>query len=113
MAADKPTVHLSVAKIRKETVNPEVFQVALSGSKIMTFPDLYALESVEAEEIFASLNRNSTNWTVLNKWLPKKDADALKAEKLSVRQLAAVVQAAVAYYEDAYGKPGEGDASES
>lgn len=111
--ADKPTVHLTLAKIRKETTKPEVFQVALTGSKIITFPDLYDLESVEAEDIFNSLNQTSTNWTVLNKWLPKKDAEALKAEKLTVRELAAVVQAAVAYYEDAYGNTGEGSASAS
>ncbi|WP_336715332.1 hypothetical protein [Arthrobacter sp. USHLN218] len=111
--ADKPTVHLSLAKVRKEVEKPEPFGVGLSNSKIVTFPDLFAMESVEAEEIFASLNQTSTNWTILRRWLPEDDANALKAEKLSVRELATVVQAAVKYYEDAYGESGNGSASAS
>lgn len=108
--ADKPNVHLSLAKLRKDIVKPEQFKVALSASKIVTFPDVYDMESVEAEEIFASLNRNATNWGVLSKWLSEKDAEALKAEKLSVRELAAVVQAAIAHYEGSYGDAGKGNA---
>lgn len=108
--ADKPTVHLTLSKLRKEIVKPEPFQVALSASKIITFPDVYDMESVEAEEIFASLNHNATNWGVLSKWLSEKDAAALKAEKLSVRELAAVVQAAIAHYEGSYGDAGKGNA---
>lgn len=113
MSVDKPTVHLSLAKVRKETVKPEPFGVALSNSKVIVFPDLFAMESEEAENIFASLNESSTNWVVLRKWLPKADADALKAEKLSVRELASVVQAAVKYYEDTYGDSGNDAASAS
>lgn len=113
MATDKPTVHLSLANLRKETVNPDPFVVALTGSKRVTFPDLFAMESVEAEEVFASLNRSATNWSALERWLSKGDAAALKAEKLSVRELAAVVQAAISYYEGTYGKSGEDNASAS
>lgn len=110
MAADKPVVHLSLSKLRKELVKPEVFQVALSGSKIITFPDLYDMESTEAEQTFSALNRNATNWEALSKWLSEKDTEALKAEKLSVRELAAVVQAAIAHYEGSYGDAGKGNA---
>lgn len=113
MAVDKPNIHLSLASIRKEVAKPEAFKVALSGSKIITFPDLFALESVEAEEVFGVLNRSATNWTALNKWLSEKDAAALKAEKLSVRELGAVVQAAISYYEQTVGTAGEDTASAS
>jgi len=43
MAVDKPTVHLSISSLRKEVAKPEAFRVALSGSKVITFPDLFAL----------------------------------------------------------------------
>lgn len=113
MAADKPTVHLSLSTLRKEVTNPDPYRVALSSSKTITFPDIYAMESVEAETIFKDLNRNATSWTVLDKWLSKPDAVALRAEKLSLRVLGAVVSAATSYYEASYGAEGEGNASES
>lgn len=112
MAVDKPNINLTLAAVRKEATGPEAFKVALSASKIITFPDLYEMESAEAEEIFGKLNRNATNWTVLDLWLSKADAAALRAEKLTLRQLARVVQTAVTYYEGNYGNAGEGDASE-
>ena len=61
--------------------------------------------------MFARLNQTATNWTVLGQWLGDKDCDALKAEKLSVVELAKVVRTALSYYEDHYGSSGEGSAS--
>ena len=113
MAVDKPTVHLSLSALRKEVAKPDPFRVALTGSKTITFPDVYGMESVEAEEIFGALNQSATNWGALDKWLTKADAAALKAEKLSVRELGAVVQAAIAYYEQTVGTAGNGTASAS
>lgn len=113
MTVDKPVVQISLANLRKEIVTPEVLRMSLSGSKVITWPDLYATESVEAEEVFAGLNRSATNWAVLAKWLSEKDCAALKAEKLSLRELGTVVNSAVSYYEGTYGKPGEGNASAS
>lgn len=112
MAADKPNVHLSLSKLKKEITKPEVLRMSLSGSKIITWPDMFDIESEEAEELFDELNRDQANWSVLRKWLSKPDADALKAEKLTVRELMTVVSAATSYYEQSYGKPGEGNASE-
>lgn len=113
MAADKPTIHLTLANLRKEIKTAEPLQMALSGSKIITFPDIYAMESTEAEVIFGRINRgDATNWTVINKWLSKDDAASLKAEKLSLIELATVMRAAVKYYEDIYGTAGEDNASE-
>lgn len=109
--ADKPIVQLSLANLRKEVVTADPLKMALSGSKIITFPDVYAMESEEAETIFARLNQSATNWTVIRKWLSKEDADALKAEKLTLIELATVMRSAVKYYEDIYGTAGEGNAS--
>ena len=113
MAVDKPTVHLSLSALRKEVAKPDPFRVALSSSKTITFPDLFALESTEAEEVFGALNQSSTNWGALEKWLSAADVTALKAEKLSIRELGAVVQAAIAYYEQTVGTAGNDTASAS
>lgn len=110
---DKPTVHLSLSALRKEVVKPEPFMVSLSGSKLITFPDLYAMESLQAEEIFAGITGHETNWTVLGRWLSPADIAALKAEKLTLAELVHVVKAAYGYYEGIYGKPGERGASAS
>jgi hypothetical protein len=113
MAVDKPTVHLSLTALRKEVAKPDPFRVSLTGSKLITFPDLFALESTEAETVFSSLSQNASNWEALDKWLSADDSKALRAEKLSVRELAAVVQAAIAYYEQTVGTAGNGTASAS
>lgn len=113
MAVDKPTVHLSLSSLRKEVVKPEAFRVALSGSKTITFPDLYAMESTEAEEIFSGITGNESNWAVLSRWLTPEDATALKGERLTLAELVHVVKAAYGYYEGIYGKPGEPGASAS
>ena len=109
--SDTPNVQFSLAKIRKEIVKAETPKVALSGSKVITFPDLYAMESTEAESIFSRLNQNATNWKVIRTWLSLEDADALKAEKLTVIELSTLMRTAINYYEDIYGTVGEGNAS--
>lgn len=111
--ADKPNITTTLASLRKEIVKPEVFKLGLSGGKVITFPDLYDMESVEAERVFGSLNNNMTNWAAIRSWLSEADADKLQAEKLTVRELATVMQAAVTHYEDRYGKSGEDSASAS
>lgn len=111
---DKPVVQATLSSLIQEVETPEEYRMALpEGRGIITFPDLYAQNSEEAERTFAQLGRSATNWKVLRKWLSKKDADALAAENLSLAQLTHVVTAASNYYEDFYGTPGESHASES
>lgn len=112
MAVDKPNVHLSLANLRKETEKVEEFTLALSGSKRITFPDIYGMESEDAENLVRKIDDRTYNWEALRLWLTKADADALKAEKLTMRQLMQVIQAAQNHYEGVYGTPGEGSASE-
>lgn len=111
--ADKPNVTTTLASLRKEITKPEVFKLGLSGGKVITFPDLYDMESQEAEEVFGSLNQNMTNWAAIRQWLSTEDADKLAAEKLSIRELGVVMSAAVSHYEGKYGEQGEGSASAS
>lgn len=113
MALDKPVVQYSIAQLNKEVDIADPFQVALSNSKIITFPDVYAIEAEGAEELLENIRSDSSNWKLLRKWLSPEDADALKAEKLALIKLVRLVKAAVAYYEEFYGKPGEDSASEN
>ena len=111
--ADKPTVQFSVAKLRKEVEVADTFRFAASGSKIITFPDMYAMESEEAETLFSKIRKDSGNWDLIREWLTKADAEALKAEKLPLIHLVKLIKTAVDYYEDFYGNPGEDTASAS
>lgn len=113
MANDKPTVQFSIAKLRKEVVHADPLRMALSGSKVMTWPDIYAMDSEAAEVLFEKINTDRTNWKFLEQWLTTDDIVALKAEKLSLMELNKVVEVAVKYYEDHYGTPGKAAASES
>ena len=112
MAADKPTVQYSLAKLRKEAAEVEPFSVALTGSKIITFPDLMALESEASDELLERVQAPGKNtWAVLDDWLSEGDTKALRAEKLTRAELLRLVKAASHYYTDVYGDLGEGAAS--
>jgi hypothetical protein len=111
MAVDKPTVQYSVAKLSNEVKEVEPFSVALSSSKIITFPDLMAMESEESDELLSRIEKLTSTWGVLDDWLSEEDAALLRAEKLSRVKLLRLVKVASKYYEDAYGDLGEDAAS--
>ena len=113
MSADKPTVQFSLANLRKEVVKPDPFRISLSGSKVITFPDLNAMESEESDALLSRIEKKESSWEVLNDWLSPKDAEALRAEKLSRAELKHVMDAASAYYRGVYGDQGNGGASAS
>lgn len=111
---DTPKVHATLAKIRKEATaqTKEPFQLALSDSKIITFPDLFAQDAARAEQIVWGMQSGRIKPTQAARlWLEKEDVDALLAEKLSLRELSAVMAAAVEHYEDTFGDSGEDAAS--
>lgn len=110
---DKPTVHASLSALRKEIDAPEPYAIALSKSKIITFPDLNSMESEASDELLEKLESGRNNWSVLNEWLSPEDAKALKEEKLTRAELVHVMRAASKYYQDHYGTAGEGIASAS
>jgi hypothetical protein len=111
--SDKPNVQFSLAKLRAEVTKPDAFKVALSGSKVITFPDLMAMESAESDALLSRIEKLDSTWGVLNDWLSEDDAKALRAEKLSRAELLHVVKAASSYYQDAYGTEGNAVASAS
>lgn len=114
MAADKPVVQFTLASIRKDAKKVDVLKVGLSGSKIITFPDLMAAESEESEMKLAAIEAcGDRTWEGLDLWLSEADAALLRAEKLSRADLIRLLRNASKYYKDAYGDLGNGTASES
>lgn len=113
MTTDKPTVQFSISQLRKEVVRPDPFRISLSGSKVITFPDVNAMESAESDELLSRIEKNEVVWGVLDDWLSAKDAEALRAEKLTRAELKHVMDAAGSYYKEFYGDAGNGAASAS
>lgn len=113
-AKDKPKVHATLASLRKETIEkPEPYAIALSNSKVITFPDLNAMESEESDKLLAKIEAGRNNWASLKQWLSPEDAKALREENLTRAELVHVMKSASSYYQDHYGTAGEGSASAS
>lgn len=111
---DTPTVQYSLAQLRKDETEVEVFRFALSNSKTITFPDIMALESEASDALLAKIDaRGNRNWAALKEWLSADDAEALRAENLTRAQLTRLLKIASQYYQDAYGDLGNGSASAS
>ena len=114
MANDKPNVNLSLAALEAEATKPEPFVLALTGSKRITFPDLYDLPVDEATEFFDDLAANGqTDLDFLAKWLSKADFEAYKAAKVPLRTHKVLIQRVLAYYQQTVGDEGNGAASAS
>ena len=111
--ADKPTVQFSLTKLRKELATVDPFKISLSGSKVITFPDVNAMEAEASDEIAERIANPKSAWGILDDWLSEADAKSLRAEKLSRAELMRLIEVAGNYYTDAYGTAGEGTASAS
>ncbi|MFS0718866.1 hypothetical protein ABC337_05035 [Arthrobacter sp. 1P04PC] len=114
MAADKPTVHLSLAALEAEVAKPEPFVLALKSGKRITFPDLYDMPAVEAKAFFDQFEgADRTDFKLLEEWLTKADYEAYVAAKLPLRVHAALIERVMNYYQQTVGTPGEDTASKS
>jgi hypothetical protein len=112
MAADKPTINLSLSALEAEIVKPEPFVLALKDGKRVTFPDIFDRPADEAAEFLSDL-RSSDDFDLMAKWLSEDDFKRYKAAKIPLRSHAAIMQAVMSYYEQTMGTPGEGRASAS
>lgn len=112
MATDKPKTHLSFNDIDREIDAPEPFVYTTKASKRVTFPDIFAMEADEAEQMMAEME-SMPDSKFLAKWLGEEDLAKLAADKLSLRHRAMLMQRVMAYYEGTLGDQGEGTASGS
>ncbi|MBB5748534.1 hypothetical protein [Micrococcus sp. TA1] len=114
--ADKPTVHLTLAKLKESTKAPEPFILGLDGGKRVTFPDFYnGMDSEASEALLNELNnpQRAGVWPALKLWLSDGDLEKLRAQKFTLHQLMQIIAAANDHYERHYGTPGEGGGSDA
>ena len=109
---DKPKIHATFAAL-DAIEKPEPYVYATKAGKRVTFPDIFDMEFEAAEEFLRDLASDQWNSSVLRKWLTDKDFAALKADKLSLRQMNALTEMVRAHYEGTLGDAGEGSASAS
>lgn len=110
--ADKPSnITTTLKSLAAEAKDPDPYSIALSDSKVITFPDPLALEGDEGEQFLSDFER-MTPGDALKKWLPEKDNAALREEKLTLRQRRHLVQSVLRYYQGGLGDAGEGPGSE-
>jgi hypothetical protein len=110
MAADKPSINLSLASLEAEVAKPEPFVLALKGGKRVTFPDIFDMPADEAETFLDDI-RSGGDFLFLEKWLSKADFEAYRDAKIPLRVHMAVLQRVMDYYQQTVGTPGEGRAS--
>lgn len=91
---------------------PTPFVYFTKSNKRVTFPDVFDMEFEAAEEFLFDM-ADKRNSEVLRKWLSDKDYAAIKADRLTLRQLQTLIERVQAHYEGTLGSAGEGDASES
>lgn len=114
MAADKPSINLTLASLEAEIVAPEPFVLALTGGKRVTFPDLFDRPLEEAMEFLDGLQgAGQSDLRFLQKWLSKADFEAYRAAKIPLRTHVVLIRRVMDYYQHTVGTPGEGTASAS
>lgn len=110
--SDQPkTVHLTFADLKNEATAPEPFTIQFPNG-FVTFPDLFDREIEEGQKFLAEIEGWGRNdLEVLEKWLPKKDFEILKAAKLKLREHGILMDKVLNYYRNSLGAPGESRAS--
>lgn len=112
MANDKPKTNLSFNDLDREIDAPEPFVYTTKASKRVTFPDIFAMDADEAEQLMSELE-TMPDGKFLKKWLSEEDLERLAEDKLTLRHRAMLMQRVMAYYEGSLGAQGEGSASGS
>lgn len=106
---DKPRpANLSFKELDAEE-RPEPFIYRTDTGHRVVFPDIFEMEAEEGEKFLNEIQRQQgNNYTALKKWLSKDDYDALRADKLTMRQLMRLAKTVYQYYEGSLGDLGEG-----
>lgn len=112
MSNDKPQINLTFSKLDAEIDAPSPFVYTTKASKRVTFPDLYAMEASEGEQVMKDM-RTKTDSAFLQQWLSDDDHAALMEDKLTFRHRRFMMKQVIAYYEASMGDEGEETASES
>lgn len=108
---DKPTVHASLASLDVEAA-AEPFRFAVKNNKIITFPSPREMPWDQAETFMQSMESATSTTAVLEAWLSEEDYSALKASKLTLGQVEALMTKVGEHYEGILGDaPKDSDSS--
>lgn len=110
--SDKPTVHGSIAAIRKERKTLPDFRFALTGNKIVTFRDPTTMSPDDYEKMqqFGAVN-GAVPWREAVRAVVKTQDDFKKIEKeveddkMDIYELSEMMDDHRQYYESLYGDP--------
>jgi hypothetical protein len=94
--------------------SPEPYVYMTRAGRRVSWPDPGDLDAFEADEFLAEMDDPSIRLgPLLTRWLGDDAVADLKAEKLTLRQMSALLEAVKTHYQLILGTPGESDASES
>lgn len=104
---NKPVVHSSYKALLAETDQPEPYVYTNSESQRVTFPDPGELGFEEAEQFLIDITKMTRSKEILTKWLGEEEYDKLRKDKLTLRQLNALMKLVQGHYRDIFGDEGE------
>lgn len=111
-ATDKPSApNLTFAALDAEET-PEPFVYVTKTNHRVTFPDIFEMPADEGQQFLIEVETKPDD-EILEKWLTKADLEALKKDRLTLRQRMRLMEAVMSYYQSSLGTPGEEQASAS
>jgi len=113
---DSPTIHLSAADLDKEAGSdqaPEPYVYRTRTGKRVTFPDPYEMGFEEAEKFLDEIQAFGNSADSLKRWVGLDGLDAIRKDKLTLRQMLLLVERVQQHYLSFMGTPGEGAPSSS
>lgn len=108
--SDKPIVNMAFSQLDAEE-KPQPYVYVTKSNHRVVFPDIFDMEAEEGAKFLLDVQTSRDDGAVLKKWLDPKDYEAIRADKLTLRQRMRLMQAVMAYYENSLGTPGEEQAS--
>ena len=112
---DKPTIHASAAMLDKEIGSDSIaepFVYRTKTGKRVAFPDQYGMEWEQAEEFISKLDSFGNSKDALLEWVGTDGYEAIKADRLSLRQMLQLVTNVQQHYTAFMGSPGESGSSD-
>lgn len=110
---DKPHIDSSASLLDKQIGEaiPQPFVYITKANQRIVFPDPYEMGWEEAEEFLAKLEAFGNSRDALLEWVGQDGLDAIRGDKLTLRQMLTLVQNIQTHYTAALGSPGESNGS--
>jgi len=114
--SDKPANVISLKGLDLESTHGPVAIPMPKGNGVITFPDFYDAPAEDVEEFLDDLNNGMATGKVshvLAKWLPEKEHEKFRKAYPKYKAQLVICGEVLEVLSEAFGNPGEGDASEN